>query len=100
MEPNDNVRDIPTTLNDLFKDFKMTEKAGGSGGDGSGITERVIRIESDVDHIKNDLVDIKTDLKGLRKEMHEGFTTSNNNIITVMIALVAVVFAVMAYFKG
>lgn len=41
--------------------------SGPSGG-GSDVLERVARLESDVDYIKRDLAEVRTDLKAFRQE--------------------------------
>lgn len=76
---------------------------GGGGGDMEG---RVIRLESDVEHIKNDISDIKTDVREIRSgvsTIHTSIERSKNSMIKFYIftslALVGVIFGIMAYFK-
>ncbi|CAH8242696.1 hypothetical protein VAEKB19_810001 [Vibrio aestuarianus] len=50
---------------------------------------RVARIESDVEYIKRDIAEIKTDLKDLRDLHHRDFRITFSAIISTALALAA-----------
>ena len=69
---------------------KLEEIASTGAGGGSGMEPRVARLESDVENIKNNIGDIKLDIREIRKKTDLQFLITWGGLIAVALGLAGV----------
>lgn len=71
-------------------DNENTQTGGGNGSGGDGIGERVARMESDIEYIKRDITEIKSDIKHLESSIKSDFKHQDSRFWTILAVLVAI----------
>jgi tetrahydromethanopterin S-methyltransferase subunit F len=75
-----------TPLQVVDENYRSTMHGGGSDG-GGDMESRVAKLESDAEHIKNTLTDIKYDIRDIKKDARVDFRLIFAAIISVALGL-------------
>jgi hypothetical protein len=60
---------------------------GNDGGDGSGVSVRLAKLEASVEHIQSDIQDIRTDIRAMKGSAERDFRILFGAIIVVALGL-------------